>query len=355
MMMNNEAIARCTQALNAGGERNKYYVYLLCRSTGAPFYVGKGQDRRMWDHENEAEEVFAEIDSDTELSDDAKKAKRQEVYDKLKIIKEEGDGIKRVIVKWGLNEREAYMCESALINVFGLLSKNKVFDSLSNRVNGHASKAEKINPSDIKTIARTDEMFLQQCAIKEKAIEELGDVRVVLININELYEECLDEDGVPHRDRVKDTVRAFWKREMRHEQAEYIFALYRQRVVGVFHIVEMKTISQGRAGNFADYPTYPEYARRMDVLKSKAKTLETAQKCMSEKEYDQLVTDLRKWKPNVDPSRTYRNFQRRIYFNVDDNIPENVRAFENCIPTKNGSSDFIRRGRAQFGSHVFNF
>jgi hypothetical protein len=117
----------------------------------------------------------------------------------------------------------------------------------------------------------------------------------------------------------------------------------------------MKTIADGRAGNFEDYPRYPEYARRMDILKSKAETLKEAQNCMTAEEYNELVADLRKSKPKNEPSKTYRNFQGRIYFNVDDNVPENVRAFENCIPTKDGSSDFVKRGRALFGAHVFNF
>ena len=99
-LLTDQEIQRCTQALSAGGERNKYYVYMLCRRTGEPFYVGKGQGRRMWDHEIEANEIFLEIESDCELSDDEKAAKRQEVYEKLRIIKEEGEGLKRVIVKW---------------------------------------------------------------------------------------------------------------------------------------------------------------------------------------------------------------------------------------------------------------
>lgn len=353
--MTNENIERCVQALRSGGERNKYYVYMLCRSTGQPFYVGKGQERRMWDHETEAREVLAEIENNDTLSEEEKQAKRLEVYEKLRIINEEGDGIKRVIIKWGLEEHEAYMCESALINALGLLAREEIVNRLANRVNGHASKAEKSNPADIKTIARTDEAFLQQCAIKQRAIEDLGDIRVVLININELYEQCLDENGTPNRDKVKDTVRAFWKKENKHAQAQYVFALYRQRVVGIFHIVELKTIAQGRAGNFLDYPSYPEHARRMDTLKSRAATLEEAREILTQTEYEELVADLQNWRPATDPSRTYSNFQNRIYYNLDENVPERVLAFENCIPTKDGSTDFIRRGRIQFGVPVFNF
>ena len=353
--LTDQEIQRCTQALSAGGERNKYYVYMLCRQTGEPFYVGKGQGRRMWEHETEADDAFFEIDSDDRLSDVEKAEKRREVYEKLQIIKEEGEGLKRVIVKWGLNEREAYMCESTLINALGLLSKNNTFAPLANRVNGHASKAEQDNPADVKTVARTDALFLEQCAIKQRAIEEIKDVRVVFININKLYKYCLDENGCPNREFVKDTVRAFWSREKRYEQAQYVFALYQQRVVGVFHITGMKTISQGRSGNFSDYPKYPQHVRQMDVLKSKAETLEAARNVLTDAEYDALLANLRTSSTDIEPSKAYKNFQNRIYFTVDDNVPEKVKAYENCIPTLDGTTDFIRHGRAQYGNPVFNF
>lgn len=33
----------------------QFYVYVLCRPNGKPFYVGKGKDKRIYDHEREAQ------------------------------------------------------------------------------------------------------------------------------------------------------------------------------------------------------------------------------------------------------------------------------------------------------------
>ena len=350
--MNKEEIERCSQTLCSGGEKNKYYVYMLCRSTGQPFYIGKGQGRRLWRHEEDAQEVYAEIDADNELSDEDKQRRKEEVSEKLQVIREEGKGLKRVIVKWGLTEREAYMCESALINAFGVLSQ----DSLKNRVNGHASKAEKSNPADIKTMARTDEVFLQQCAIQKRDIAELGDARVVFINIRDSYRRCLDENGVPDPGKIKDAVRAFWSKNRKYNRVQYVFALYHRRVVRIFHLVEVKTIEQGRVGNFADYPDHPSDVRRLDRLKSRASSLDEARNILPRAEYEELETHLREiCRPNQTLCKAYSNFQKRIYFNLDDDVPENIRVYENCIPTKNGSSDFIKLGSAQWGNPIFNF
>jgi hypothetical protein len=93
----------------------------------------------------------------------------------------------------------------------------------------------------------------------------------------------------------------------------------------------------------------------MDRFKSCAKTLAEAQKVLSVDEYAELIVDLRKQDETKPPEKVFATFQHRIYFVVDDNVPNEVRAFENCLPTKDGSTDFIRKGKVMFGGKVFNF
>ena len=53
--MNRKSICN---TLGQGNDKNKYYVYMLCdKSTKQPFYIGKGQDLRVFDHEKSTEKL----------------------------------------------------------------------------------------------------------------------------------------------------------------------------------------------------------------------------------------------------------------------------------------------------------
>ena len=64
---------RMVQTLGEG--THKYYVYALCLKNKTPFYIGKGQATRVWDHMCEAKNAKAYIDSDATLSEVEKAAK----------------------------------------------------------------------------------------------------------------------------------------------------------------------------------------------------------------------------------------------------------------------------------------
>ena len=115
------------------------------------------------------------------------------------------------------------------------------------------------------------------------------------------------------------------------------------------------SLADERNNHFQGYPTFPSDIRRIDRFKSCANTLSEAQKVLSGEEFSELVEDLRKQDATKSPEKVFATFQHRIYFVVDDNVPNEVRAFENCLPTKDGSTDFIRKGKAQFGGKIFNF
>ena len=81
----------------------KYYVYLLVNpETNTPFYVGKGEGNRVFDHLNEAKEGKKGTDK----------------LDQIQAILKQNKTIEHVIVRHGLNEKTAYQIEASLIDTF---------------------------------------------------------------------------------------------------------------------------------------------------------------------------------------------------------------------------------------------
>ena len=105
-------------------EKNKYYVYALCERTSEgnliPFYIGKGHGDRVWQHEEGKEKEIKEIEQ-TVANEEQRNRKIEELSEKYKRIHKLGSSkIEKVIIKWGMTNNEAFMAESALINIFRL-------------------------------------------------------------------------------------------------------------------------------------------------------------------------------------------------------------------------------------------
>ena len=308
------------QTLDA--DSGKCYVYALCNEDGTPFYIGKGSGRRIFNHRNEKQSTEASIESNTLLTDE-----------------------QLIIVKWGLTEHEALMCESALINMlsFGNV-KGKKIEKLANNVNGHASEAEKTSRAKVKTKARNVKQFLEECAIGKLPIENLSPYRFVVININRLYPKCLDATGKVDLHNVGECVRAFWWLGQINQtnRPDYILATYQMRVVGIFHVVEAMTIKaelqQGREPRF--FPAFPEEERDEDLLKCTALSLDEAYQRLDKNRRKQLEDILRR---ELRESRNHHKslddcfnaFLKRAYFKVEEhgvNVPDDIMRFMNCIP-----------------------
>lgn len=338
----------------------RYYVYALCDGNNVPFYIGKGERDRVLQHGDAALLAKEAIDADDTLSKKAKEQKIRELTDKLRVILREGSDIKEVVVKWGLTQSEAFMCESALINMLEWCQGLKVAP-LTNLVNGHASEKEReMSRSGKKTQARSVEQFLFDCGLEKREIGELDNFNVAFIKINKYYKCCLNMDGSLDDDKVRETVRGLWYFPgRRFEKVEYIFALYNLRVVGIYHVAQKpRRLADERNDGLPDFPAAPTEVRRRDRIKSLYATLSEAKRLLPQADYEEMVLDFLENQSDCTEStllKRFKSFQKRVYFHVDNKVPESVRKFFNCIPVRNASTDFLTTKRALLDPVVLNF
>lgn len=230
---------------------HEYYVYALCEKTNdgklVPFYIGKGKGERVWAHEMEQEKEEVEYinknypDENERLEELAKASTKHKEIQRLK----QENRLEKVIIKWGMTGEEAFMAESALINLLSLsgvkIEGTRESDKLTNIANGHSSEGEK--GSGYVTEAKTVEQFYNDYAKRSVGIEDLknSDKGIVLISMNTSYEECLRTDEKNRNYMIKQLVRGFWRMRS-NNLPEYLFAMYGTRIVGVYKITGVYSI-----------------------------------------------------------------------------------------------------------------
>ena len=205
---------------------NGFYVYALMDPRDEKiFYIGKGIGNRVFSHEIESEKRF--------------KAEKQKLK-KIRDIERDGFFVKRLIVNWGLSEKEAYIAEATLINLL-----NRIPDiQLTNEVSGH----------HVHESLTTEEFELLYGAIP---LEE-ADIKhsVLVIKINKLYRRGMSED------ELYDTVRGCWAasiKSIEKRKVKYVFGVYNGLIVAVYrpdrwyYGYEMLNIPQKDLLNPEDY------------------------------------------------------------------------------------------------------
>lgn len=278
--LSNDSIKRLTQTFGDG--KDKFYVYMLIvEGEGKPFYIGKGADARVFAHEFDAMNAEEMLNAIQEERVDIE-ANYNNLSEKIKTIINNKGKIRKVIVKWGLTSEEAFMCESALINMYDYLCKNpsqtvlSESDILSNIVNGHASKKEKDSKSidELKTKARDLEDFLENVAIQETTFPRSIEKRCVFININtamDWWYRKYNDGSIDRNEYIKDSVRFSWTlRDFGEKNAsektyigpEYVIALYHQVVVGVYKVNKWFRFTEIEEDKF---PIYSPYHRMNDM------------------------------------------------------------------------------------------
>lgn len=121
----------------------KFYVYILCDNNDIPFYVGKGIENRVFEHE------FETIDNTLNMNK----------FKKIESIRKEGGLVKKYIIHAGLSEDEAFACETALMNILKFLHHplTNIMDGKSNILK-NALSVEQIE-SKFGTPIKEDDVF----------------------------------------------------------------------------------------------------------------------------------------------------------------------------------------------------
>ncbi len=193
-------------------EELKYYVYtLIDPRDNKIFYVGKGKENRVFYHINEA--ISNPIEN--------------EKLEIIRSIKLENLKVKHYIIKHGLEENEAIIVESVLID---FLTFNDFEDvaKISNIVAGHHSFNQ-----GIKTVNECE--ILYNCEeLKKEDIQH----NILVININKTFDnkrKRKNENPVYERPNIYEATRGWWVLDKeRAEKTEFVLAEYRGVIRAIF-------------------------------------------------------------------------------------------------------------------------
>lgn len=186
-------------------EQVDYYVYLLVDPRDKTiFYVGKGSGNRVFQHE-----LDASAEADDRFACNEKKIQR------IREIHSVGLEVGRYLLRYGIDEDEAYRLEAAVID----LLTTDMFRSgqLLNKVSGHGSKIFGLQSVNV---------IEDSIATGELDVKNAPD-RILCININNEY----------FRKGILNAVQGNWNlNKRRADKADYVLAELKGIVVGVYRI-----------------------------------------------------------------------------------------------------------------------
>jgi hypothetical protein len=166
-----------------------HYVYVLIHpESNAPFYIGMGSSNRVFDHKNDA----------LRTRDESLK------LDTIRKIKDLGLEVNHIIVRHGLNRKEALEVEASLIDFGNYLG----FD-LSNLASGHHVES--------KGLMTSDEIIRLHNA---QPLYELHH-SAIIININKNYFRGNSSDAIYQATKQSWVIAAHRRNTIKYALAEY--------------------------------------------------------------------------------------------------------------------------------------
>lgn len=193
-------------------EELKFYVYVLVDPRDNKiFYIGKGHANRVFSHINE--EII-----------NPKEPERLVI---IRAIKNSGQKVKYFIVRHGLEENEAFLLESVLIDflTFKDFTENT---KITNIVSGHHAFNQ-----GIKTTEECEILYNCQ-ELKKEEIRH----NILLININKTFEKKKrkkNENPIYIRPNIYEATRGWWVlSKNRLKYIDYVLAEYKGVVRAIF-------------------------------------------------------------------------------------------------------------------------
>ena len=198
-----------------------YYVYALVDPRDSKiFYIGKGKADRVFQHA-----AAAIVDNSCDLK-----------LDTIRSIKSEGKEVIHYIIRHNLEEKEAYLVESTLIDIL-TYSKFNHNNQLTNLVAGHHQWDE-----GIKSIDEINAIY--DCT---KIDVKDGD-NILLVNLNQSYNQTKAK-GVYKRFDIYESTRKYWRiSKDKAEHIDFVLGVYKGIVRCVIRVESYKFVDQADDG-----------------------------------------------------------------------------------------------------------
>lgn len=204
-----------------------YYVYALVDPRDNKiFYIGKGKGNRVFQH---AEASVVDKTNDLKL-------------ETIRSIKLAGKDVVYYIIRHNLDEREAFLVESALIDMLTYLKFNHD-NQLTNLIAGHHQWDE-----GIKSIDEINAIY--DCS---KINVKDGD-NILLVNLNQSYNQAKAK-GVYKRFDIYESTRKYWLiSNNKASDIDYVLGVYKGIVRCVIKVSSHKFVHQAEDGTVFSKP-----------------------------------------------------------------------------------------------------